>query len=232
MPKIEQFQTILSLTHRASFDMCQFGLKHPVTKFFLRKSSQVFSTNMELVNLLGQARCKHQHAHQPIEGSVSVDGQHIPLTRFCATYCSGFAKQVAKWIVQTTCEETLVGEHEDAPPAKRSRFMINPNKRLQTKHVIDLDANPLPETPDAIMPEPSRHEEEPEMPQSRNNPDVSDVSMSEQSRSPNAKENVSGPSFERGSSSSDVPKFSRVRTLETGVPADGNIGPKSWQSTN
>ena len=152
MPKIEQFQDILSLTHRASFDMCQFGLKHPVTKFFLRKSSQVFSTNMELVNLLGKARCKHHHVHQPIEGSVSVDGQHIPLTRFCATYCSGFAKQVAKWIVQSTCEDTLVGEHEDAPPAKRSRFMINPNKRLKTKHVIDLDSDSVPEIADVPMP--------------------------------------------------------------------------------
>ena len=230
MPKIEQFQTILSLTHRASFDMCQFGLKHPVTKFFLRKSSQVFSTNMELVNLLGQARCKHQHAHQPIEGSVSVDGQHIPLTRFCATYCSGFAKQVAKWIVQTTCEETLVGEHEDAPPAKRSRFMINPNKRLKTKHVIDLDANPLPETPDAIMPEPSRHEEEPEMPQSRNNPDVSDVSMSEQSRSPNAKEmsvalrlneEAARPMFQNSPESE--PWRQVFQLMETLAPRVGNL---------
>ena len=224
MPKIEQFQDILSLTHRASFDMCQFGLKHPVTKFFLRKSSQVFSTNMELVNLLGKARCKHHHVHQPIEGSVSVDGQHIPLTRFCATYCSGFARQVAKWIVQSTCEDTLVGEHEDSPPAKRSRFMINPNKRLKTKHVIDLDSDSVPEIPDVPMPEPSQPEEKPEMFQSKMISDVSDVVVSKQNRPVNAKEmsQAPRPNEEAASPVSELwrPVF---QLMETVAPRVGNL---------
>ena len=150
MPQLRQFQPIHSMTNRASFDMCMFGLKHPQTRRFLRKSSQRFSTNWKFVQQLSKAKCDHKHMHQSIEGSVSANGLRIPLTRFCATYCSGFAKKVAEWMIRFSFSEALVGEHEDEPPTKRTRFNFNPNKRFKTQHVIDLDSepsnNPIPES--------------------------------------------------------------------------------------
>jgi len=98
--------------------------------------------------------------------------------------------------------------------------MINPNKRLKTKHVIDLDSDSVPEIPDVPMPEPSQPEEKPEMFQSKMISDVSDVVVTKQTCK--CQGNVPGPSSERGSS------FSSVRTLETCVSVDGNSGTKSW----
>ena len=64
-------------------------------------------------------QCGHRHMHQLIEGSVSTNGHRIPLTRFCATYFSGFARKVARWIVQFSLPEVMIGEHEEEPPVKR-----------------------------------------------------------------------------------------------------------------
>ena len=130
-----------SKTERASFDMCMFGLKHPISRRFLRKSSQVFSTDPSMVVKLQASRCDHRHMHQPIEGSVNVNGHRLPLTRFCATYSSGFVHKVARWMIQNMQHELMVGEHDEEPPAKRSRFTNNPLKRFKSSHVIDLDAN-------------------------------------------------------------------------------------------
>ena len=156
MPQLRQFQPIYSLTSRASFDMCMFGLRHPQSKRFLRKSSQLFSTNWNFVKQLSKAKCDHKHMHQPIEGSVSANGLRIPLTRFCATYCSGFAKKVAEWMIRLCFPDALVGEHEEEPPAKRTRFTFNPNKRFKSQHVIDLDSdtshNPFPESNEPVEP--------------------------------------------------------------------------------
>ena len=156
MPQLRQFQPIHSMTYRASFDMCMFGLRHPQSKRFLRKSSQLFSTNWNFVQQLSKAKCDHKHMHQPIEGSVSTNGLRIPLTRFCATYCSGFAKKVAEWMIRLSFPEALVGEHEEEPPAKRTRFTFNPNKRFKSQHAIDLDSetsnNPIPATNESREP--------------------------------------------------------------------------------
>ena len=39
MPQLASFEPIHAITERASFDMCMFGLKHPISQKFLRKSS-------------------------------------------------------------------------------------------------------------------------------------------------------------------------------------------------
>jgi len=142
MPQLPVFQSIRNVTERASFDMCMFGLRHPLSRKALRKSSQVFSTDPAMVEKLQASRCDHRHVHQVIEGSVNVNGQRMPLTRFCASYCPGFVQKVAKWMVQHVSQESMVGEHEDEPPAKRSRFTFNPSKRFKSSHAIDLDVTP------------------------------------------------------------------------------------------
>ena len=94
MPQLDQFQPICEMTKKAKFDMCMFGLKHPISKRFLRKSSQVFSTNGKLIDQLCALKCDDRHLDQQIEGSVAIGGERMSLTRFCATYCSGFANKL------------------------------------------------------------------------------------------------------------------------------------------
>ena len=159
MPQLPVFKSIQDATERASFDMCMFGLKHPLSRKALRKSSQVFSTDPAMVKKLQASRCDHQHVHQVIEGSVNVNGHRMALTRFCASYCSGFVQKVVKWMVQHLSQESMVGEHEDEPPAKRSRFTFNPSKRFKSSHAIDLDDHqPKSNDPDL---RPSSQEPEP-----------------------------------------------------------------------
>ena len=138
MPQLASFEPIHAMTERASFDMCMFGLKHPVSQKFLRKSSQVFSTDSVMINRLNLARCDHTHVHQPIEGSVQVHGQRMPLTRFCASYCKGFASKVSLWMMKSM-DQAYVGEHEDMPPAKRFRFSSSPHKRFKPNPSEDSD---------------------------------------------------------------------------------------------
>ena len=108
--------------------------------------------------------------------------------------------------------------------------MINPNKRLKTNHVIDLDADPLPRTSDVTMPEPPKHEEKPEMPPSKINLDVPDVSMSEPSRPKNAKEMSMVPRPNEGAArpmSQESPVSEPWRhvfqLMETLAPRVGNL---------
>ena len=84
-------------------------------------------------------RCDKSHEHQQIEGSVSIHGQRMSLTKFCASYCPGFARKVTSWMLRSL-EQACVGEHEDAPPNKRSHFSFNPHKHAKVSHPIDLDS--------------------------------------------------------------------------------------------
>ena len=159
MPQLASFEPIHAMTERASFDMCMFDLKHPVSLKFLRKSSQVFSTDPVMINRLNLARCDHTHVHQPIEGSVLVHGQRMPLTRFCASYCKGFASKISPWMMKSM-DQAYVGEHEDMPPAKRFRFSSPPHKRFKTNPDEDNDKS-MPNIPEPIDLDPEDQPMEP-----------------------------------------------------------------------
>ena len=105
------------------------------------------------IRLFPRPKCDHLHEHQPIEGSVIVDNRRMPLTAFCASYCSGFARHVAKCIVKNTLDQEIhIGEHEDMPTAKRCRFSFDLHKRFKASHPIDLETEAS--TSDAVL-EPS-----------------------------------------------------------------------------
>eukprot|EP00435_Cladocopium_sp_Y103_P034646 s733_g9.t1 len=152
MPQLNEFLPIRKQTDRASFDMCMFGLKHPVSKKFLRKSSQVFTTDLQMVSKLQVAKCDHLHEYQAIEGSVSVNGCRMPLTQFCASYCSGFVQKITRWMIQHVDETAFVGDTDDEPPAKRSRFTFNPLKRFKASQAIDLDPSIIASESDSSRP--------------------------------------------------------------------------------
>ena len=135
---LPEFQPIFRQTLHAKFDMCVLGLKLPKTNRFLKKRSQVFSTHETLVIQLDNCQCSNAHEHHHIEGSVTVDQQRMPLTRFCATYCSGFVRFVLKALC---IENALV--NEDEPPQKKTRFSNSPAKRIRLNPIDEKDPEPI-----------------------------------------------------------------------------------------
>ncbi len=130
MPELSEFQDIRDHTQVVHVDMCAFGLKIPGTQKYLRKGSLIFSSCPSLISDLHGSRCPKTHEHQNIEGSVNVQGQRMRLTQFCASYCKGFARHVAKSLCQHIAS-ALVNEHEDSPPLKKVRISHNSQKRFR-----------------------------------------------------------------------------------------------------
>ena len=147
-------------------DMCAFGLEIPGTQRHLKKCSQIFSSCSSLLSDMTGSRCPNNHEHQTIEGSLHFHGQRMLVTQFCASYCEGFARCVAKTMCRNQ-QVVLVNEHEEAPPAKKFRFSTSSQKRFRANP--DTSVNPedlatgsndkpeesLPEFPEAEDPNPA-----------------------------------------------------------------------------
>ena len=139
MVYLPEFEPIAKVTLRAVFDMCQFGLRIPKTHRFIRKSSQVYTSSLEIFQSLNQVKCQRQHEHQRIEGSLNIFGKFQKVSQFCATYCRGFADQIAQLICKSshnfgrTMSDAFVNhDKEDERPTKRFRWAVDPNKRSRT----------------------------------------------------------------------------------------------------
>eukprot|EP00435_Cladocopium_sp_Y103_P014084 s526_g3.t1 len=146
LPHLKIFEPILSKTVVARFDMCQFGLRIPKTNKFLRKSSQLLTSSRQMFHVLHGRKCADQHDHQRIEGSVRIHGFRQRLPSFCATYCSGFARMMARTLCLSP--HTAVGpdEHalvfhdeEDERPQKRPRLDHSRFKRLKVSHDAPIE---------------------------------------------------------------------------------------------
>ena len=140
MPETADFGPIRERTLRATFHMCAFGLRVPGTNRFIRKASQVWTNSQQMFDMLNDRKCNAQHEHQQIAGSIRHGGQRMPLSRFCATYCTGFAWRVAKNMRDPTThvvlEDGLV--NQDEPPLKRVRFSTGQSER-PSRDAIDLN---------------------------------------------------------------------------------------------
>ena len=93
---------IQTKTQEVTLDMCAFGLKIPGTTKYLRKSTQIQTTSPEMWNQLQDKRCSKNHEHVPIAGSMKIHGKSTKLSKFCASYCHGFANKIAGAIVSAS----------------------------------------------------------------------------------------------------------------------------------
>ena len=139
MVHLSEFEPISKVTLRAVFDMCQFGLRIPKSNRFIRKSSQIYTTSLEIFRNLDQVKCHNQHEHQRIEGSLNIFGKFQKVSQFCATYCRGFAERIAHLICKVShsfgksrCDAFVNHDEEDERPNKRFRFTRDPNKRFKS----------------------------------------------------------------------------------------------------
>lgn len=109
--------------------------------------------------------------------------------------------------------EVMIGEHEEEPRVKRSRFTFNPNNRFKSQHPIDLDmeptSNPIPESVEPLQSSvprlPAKNLSQPRecLPSPLSRPNVS----------------AQGPV---------VQEAPIARKMESGVPGHGRHGPQSW----
>ena len=106
-------------------------------------------------------RCANQHSHHRIEGSVSIRGFRQRLTSFCATYCTGFARVMARNICFSSHVAVGPDEHamvfhdeEDERPKKRAKVEQGRFKRHKTMH--ERSENPeMPSSSDNLVPDPA-----------------------------------------------------------------------------
>ena len=76
MTKQREMQELVSGTYEACFDMCRLGkLKLPHQEQFLRKRTKVRTTSGYFHYHLHDQRCKGEHDHATIQGSIRVQGK-------------------------------------------------------------------------------------------------------------------------------------------------------------
>ena len=79
------------------FDMCQVGeLKDPQNKQPMRKRMNVLTTSEEVYQNLHGQLCRHQHEHQPIEGTTQTEQGTLLRSKYTENYPRKFARRVAK----------------------------------------------------------------------------------------------------------------------------------------
>ena len=122
-------QPIVSGCSRVQVDMCQFGLRAPISKKLIRKRTCILTTCPNLLQTLQSKHCDQSHNHQTIEGTTSVGGQRMNLSKFAASYCFGFARCVAQTILrQDNPQQALPAQTEtgaESTPLTRKRFKTN-----------------------------------------------------------------------------------------------------------
>ena len=183
LPLLKELTPIVSRTAKARFDMCQFGLRIPQTNRFLRKGSQLLTTSKQMFHALHGQRCANQHSHHRIEGSVSIRGFRQRLTSFCATYCTGFARVMARNICFSPHVAIGPDEHamvfhdeEDERPKKRAKVEQGRFKRHKTMH--ERSENPeMPSSSDNLVPDPALGDPNPVHESAETAPLASDASV-------------------------------------------------------
>ena len=84
-------------TQTCDFDMCRAGeLKDPTNHQYMKKGMNVITTSQTLYSTLHGLTCNHQHAHQPIEGSMKLPEGNMLRTTYTENYPRKFARMVAK----------------------------------------------------------------------------------------------------------------------------------------
>ena len=134
-----------TFSNNVDVDLCTAGeLKDPETGRLIKKALTILTTSRELINALQGLRCSGNHEHQPIEGSVKVDGITMNRSRFTEHYPRKFARRVAQCLCKIRSprekphqpgEMILAGT--DEPSSKKPRFNRARSKVVRVSEVCD-----------------------------------------------------------------------------------------------
>ena len=84
-------------TYSATFDMCRVALlKDPENQKLIKKGLEIRTTSYEVYKSFHGGYCRHDHEHQPLEGSTMHKGQRKLRTEFSEQYPRKFARALAK----------------------------------------------------------------------------------------------------------------------------------------
>ena len=82
MPKMQQLQR-RKVCHSIVFDQCEFGLKDPVSHLPYKKGTKVIASFD--ISAIGK-RCQHDHTHEPVVGTVKVQGKWFHRSKLAGAY--------------------------------------------------------------------------------------------------------------------------------------------------
>ena len=100
-------------------DMCAFGLKTPVTHEPIRKRTKIVTTNESLARMLESRRCPATRMHRQVAGQIGLtNGRSMRTSHFAASYCIGFARCVARFLVS---ESQIESANANAEEVHRTR---------------------------------------------------------------------------------------------------------------
>lgn len=136
MVNLPEFVPIKKYAQQATFDMCSFGLKIPGTSRFIKKRTQIWTSCLNVLKFLHQHNCPNDHDHHVIAGSVRINGETTRLSKFCATYCRGFARALARVLHECPVDHQIFAL-EDEPPSKKPR--LDPNISKRARITVDPD---------------------------------------------------------------------------------------------
>ena len=149
MFRLPMMQEVFAYTKMIECDLCEVGdLKDPETQCPIKKGLLICATSQRLFDLLHGRKCRHQHHHQPIEGSVKWKGERIARSRFTENYPRKFARQIARlWKQSSVPREKPFSDFvlvttrsdDDPPPLKRARIRAAPAK---APHMIEVSELP------------------------------------------------------------------------------------------
>ena len=149
MFRLPMMQEVFAYTKMIECDLCEVGdLKDPETQQPIKKSLLICTTSQRMYDLLHGRKRRHQHHHQPIEGSVKWN-ERIARSRFTENYPRKFARQIAQLWKHTQVPRekpfsdfalvTTRSDDVDSPPPKRQKIRAAPPK---APHLIEVSELP------------------------------------------------------------------------------------------
>ena len=152
MFRLPFMQEVFSYTKMIECDLCEVGdLRDPISHQHIKKGLLICTTSKNLFEQFHGRRCRHDHPHQSVEGSVHWQGQRISRSRYTENYPRKFARQIAQlWKKQSFPREKPFSDpifaaaasaspEEVSPPLKRRRLRATPPK---APHMIEVSELP------------------------------------------------------------------------------------------
>lgn len=138
MFKLPYLQQVLTYTWAAEFDMCEVGkLQDPQNHKMIKKGMEILTTSERMFSMLHGRFCRHNHEHQPIEGTTMLLSQPIARSSYTENYPRTFARQVVRCMKQIfpvekpPLWEVLVGVSAHERLTKRIRAQSRPKQRAE-----------------------------------------------------------------------------------------------------
>ena len=129
--------------------MCNLGdLKDPMTGMAMKKGMTILTTSKEMQKLLHGHRCRHDHVHQPLEGTTVDKGRRISRTSFSENYPRKFARRVAQHLskIRKQVDRPVDWETHEAlatseigPAPKRRRMTVTTARSRPRKGSVRSD---------------------------------------------------------------------------------------------